>query len=59
MTDEIPATVDPDEPDPPYVDNSPAAAPGELDDEGSADEPRNDVVEDLDPESEPAAGVEP
>lgn len=50
MTDdvEIPAAFDPDEPDPPYVDNSPAAAPDEGEADSQVDEPRNDVVDEED-----------
>lgn len=55
--DEVPATFAPDEPDPPYVDNSPPAAPDELEQPEPEFQPTSDVVED--PEAETPSGVEP
>lgn len=56
MPDEEVLAPIPDE-DPPYVDNSPPAAPDEEEPE-PAFQPRNDVVIE-DPEAETAAGTEP
>lgn len=55
---EVNETLEPGEPDPPYVDNSPPAAPEELDELEPAFQPRNDVVEE-DPDAEAPAGLEP
>lgn len=47
MTDEIVTNLEPQEPDPPYVDNSPPAAPDEIEQEPEF-QPRNDVVDEED-----------
>lgn len=64
MTDEQHATFEEGEPEPPYVDDSPPAAPDEIEEAEPVFQPRNDVVTDeppaeTDPESETPAGVEP
>lgn len=59
-TKEDPATFEPGEPEPPYVDNSPPAAPEELDDRDEPEfQPRNDVVDEVDPQAETQGGMEP